>query len=380
MTVETFVWDELFATGIDSVDEQHHRLIDLVNELSDSLIDGGSQGTAPIQAVIEKLSDYAAHHFADEERLMEESCIDERHVRHHVAIHRKFVDQVAAMWNSRHSMATPANVLLEFLIAWLSFHILGEDQSLARQIRRIRAGETPAQAFAAEEAPHDRTTTALLGALRNLYHVLSEQNEDLANANKLLEARVAERTRELEAANRRLEAISRTDGLLGIANRMYFDERLRAEWKLAKRQAQPVALLMMDVDFFKRYNDAYGHLEGDACLRGVARAAAEGLYRPTDVLARYGGEEIVALLPNTDLEGARLVAERIQARLAVRAMPHAASDVADRVTLSIGAASLCPADGGEADDLIQAADMALYRAKRQGRNQIFPAATVPATV
>lgn len=374
MSIETFVWDELFVTGLDAVDEQHHRLVELVNELSASLIDGGNQDDDTLQPVIDKLADYAHYHFTEEERLMAEVGVDRRHVEHHMAVHRKFGEQVATMWNSRRTMSAPAGVLLEFLIAWLSFHILGEDQSLARQIRRIRSGETPAQALEAEEVPRDRTTEALLRALHNLYHVLSEQNRDLAATNQHLEERVAERTRQLEIAYRKLEAVSRTDGLLDIANRMYFDECIKAEWKRARREDKNLALLMLDVDFFKRYNDTYGHQQGDACLRAVAKAAGAALRRPADLLARYGGEEMVALLPNTDLAGARLVAEAIQSRLAALAIPHAASGIAEHVTVSIGAACIRPGMGNKPEQLIAAADSALYEAKRCGRNRIEPGA------
>lgn len=378
VAIETFVWDELFVTGLDTVDEQHRRLVELVNELSAALIDGKSQDDAALQAVIGRLAEYAHYHFGEEERLMGEAGIDPRHVEHHTAVHRKFVEQVTTMWNARHTMTEPAGVLLEFLIAWLSFHILGEDQSLARQVKRIRAGETPALALAAEEVPRDRTTEALLRALHNLYHVLSEQNRDLAATNQHLEERVAERTRQLEVAYRRLETVSRTDGLLDIANRMYFDECIASEWKRARRENKDLALLMIDVDFFKRYNDTYGHQQGDACLRAVAKAAGSALRRPADLLARYGGEEIVALLPNTDLAGARLVAEGIQAKLAALAIPHAASGIAAHVTVSIGAACLRPGADNRPEQLIAAADSALYEAKRQGRNRICTSAAEPA--
>lgn len=370
MAIETFVWDELFVTGIEAVDAQHQRLVELINELSASLIAGDATDDAALRQVIDRLADYAQYHFAEEERLMAEAGVDARHAERHVAIHRKFVEQVATMWNSRHTLSAPANVLLEFLIAWLSFHILGEDQALARQIERIHAGETPAQALDSAEAPRDKTTAALLRALRNLYHVLSQQNGDLATANQHLEQRVAERTRELEIAYHKLETLSRTDGLLHIANRMHFDERIRAEWKRAQREGQELALLMLDVDFFKRYNDTYGHQQGDACLRAVAQAAAAALRRPADLVARYGGEEIVALLPHTDLAGAHGVAAAIQVQLAARRIPHRASGVADHVTVSIGVATLWPRADNQPEQLIAIADAALYEAKRRGRNQI----------
>lgn len=190
-------------------------------------------------------------------------------------------------------------------------------------------------------------------------------------SNQLLEARVMERTRELETVNQRLEMLSRMDGVLGVSNRAYFDERIKTEWRLARRHKQPISLLMIDVDFLRQFNETYGHLEGDNCLRSIARATREGLFRPSDIVARYGGEELVALLPNTSHEGALLVADRIRSQVDSYAIPHAASSVASRVTVSIGVATLEPEKGGEALSLLLQAENALFQAKKRGRNQII---------
>jgi len=169
-----------------------------------------------------------------------------------------------------------------------------------------------------------------------------------------------------------LQAFSRTDGLLRIHNRAYFDERLLEEVARARRLGQPLAILMMDVDYFKRYNDTYGHQAGDACLQAVARAVGGVIKRRTDFLARYGGEELVALLPNTPGDGAMLVANRVLVAVRSMGLPHLSSDVAPYVTLSIGAASALPVITGDAEagvQLLAQADAALYQAKHQGRNR-----------
>jgi hemerythrin len=201
-----------------------------------------------------------------------------------------------------------------------------------------------------------------------LYHVLSVQNTELAQANQLLEERVERRTHELAQANVRLEAFARTDGLLQIANRSYFDDRLAEACASAFRREQPLGLLMIDVDFFKRYNDSYGHPAGDACLKAIARAVAESLPRSTDLLARYGGEELAVILPDTDAAGTAVVAARVVAQVAALALPHKSSDAAPHVTVSVGGVALVPGSKDAGAPMLADADAALYHAKAAGRN------------
>ncbi len=187
--------------------------------------------------------------------------------------------------------------------------------------------------------------------------------------NQALEGQVRQRTAQLAEANRRLEALAASDGLTGIANHRLFERHLAGEWARATRDNSEIALLMIDVDHFKAYNDALGHPRGDTCLKAIAAAAAASASRPGDLAARYGGEEFAVILPGTGIEGARNVAEQIRWDLARLALPHPASPVGKCVTVSIGAAALRPAEGREASDLVAAADEALYRAKGEGRDR-----------
>jgi two-component system chemotaxis family response regulator WspR len=178
--------------------------------------------------------------------------------------------------------------------------------------------------------------------------------------------------RELEAKNAILERMTAIDGLTGIANRRRFDEALLSEWRRARRDHTCIGLVLIDVDFFKRYNDHYGHLSGDDCLRKVATALATTLRRPADLVARYGGEEFVALLPQTDRGGIETVAESLRAAVESLAVAHEKSDATSTVTISLGCALAMP-QATDADDAAQAliarADQALYEAKRSGRNR-----------
>ena len=180
-------------------------------------------------------------------------------------------------------------------------------------------------------------------------------------------------TTRLDEMNRDLVRLSTVDALTGIANRRRFDEVLYKEWRRAMRRQYPITLVMCDIDFFKQYNDAQGHQAGDECIRSVARSIEETLKRPGDLVARYGGEEFAAILPDTDFDGAQIVAESVRSAVAELGIPHGRSSVASRVTLSVGAATKVPARGVPAsgEQLVEAADKALYAAKSAGRNRVI---------
>jgi diguanylate cyclase (GGDEF)-like protein len=173
----------------------------------------------------------------------------------------------------------------------------------------------------------------------------------------------------LAVAHDRLRDQAKRDGLTGIFNRRYLDEQLDAELLRCRRQQQQISLLMIDVDHFKMFNDRYGHVSGDACLRSVASAIAGAVKRPGDLAARYGGEEFAVVLPDTDARGALEVAKQIRGQVAHEAIPHA-GNAAGRVTISIGVATRAATTVATAEELIQLADSALYRAKAAGRDGV----------
>jgi diguanylate cyclase (GGDEF)-like protein len=184
-----------------------------------------------------------------------------------------------------------------------------------------------------------------------------------------LEQKVAERTSELQCANEELYRLATMDGLTQVANRRHFDKQLDLEWERLKREQLPLSLILFDVDYFKRYNDCYGHQAGDTCLIQVAQAATEGVCRAGDLVARYGGEEFVIVLPNTDLQGAIATAKRIQQALRAKAVPHERSEVNSIVSISLGITSVIPCSQLSPKMLISTADEALYVAKQQGRDR-----------
>lgn len=195
------------------------------------------------------------------------------------------------------------------------------------------------------------------------------KTQALKQYSERLEQQVRIRTEQIEQANLELKRSLLLDGLTGIYNRSAFDDYLQRMWQQHYKSQEPLSLLMCDVDFFKKYNDRYGHLQGDHCLQFVAKAIAESAPRPDDFVARYGGEEFVVVLPETNAIGAMRVAERIQKQITQLCLPHQGLDSFEIVTLSIGIQTMIPSDKTSMQDLMQSSDMALYAAK-QNRNQI----------
>ena len=181
-----------------------------------------------------------------------------------------------------------------------------------------------------------------------------------------IENAVVERTQELSDTKKELELITLQDGLTGVANRRHFNTYLEQEWARSIRDNQPLSLIMIDIDHFKLFNDNYGHLAGDNCLKGVAQILKTTIHRPTDLVARYGGEEFAIILPNTD--NAYILAELCRKSVENAQISHDYSNVADHITVSVGFCTLLPEHGTPSDTLIQMADNALYKAKKSGRN------------
>ncbi len=227
--------------------------------------------------------------------------------------------------------------------------------------------------------------------LQKQFQQLQQKNKELAELNSLLEQKVLERTHALTETNQRLQQeviirrhaeeallsanaelkrLNQLDGLTKIANRRRFDEYLQRQWGIHRQETKPLALILCDIDFFKQYNDTYGHQEGDTCLRQVAQAINLAAQRQNDLATRYGGEEFGVILPNTDLQRGFEVAHLIQNLIKDLAIPHHSSTVSCWVTVSIGLVTTIPTEHSSTTRFIGQADKALYKAKQQGRNRI----------
>lgn len=183
---------------------------------------------------------------------------------------------------------------------------------------------------------------------------------------------------ELQSLQKKLEEFSFKDGLTGVANRRMLDSVLEQEWSNARRNNQPLSLVMLDIDCFKQYNDLYGHVQGDACLIRVAQALAGAATRGRDFFARFGGEEFVLVLPETDADAAHKIAERCRALIFKEQIPHAGSPVSQLLTLSMGVGSIVPGHKDDPKAFLENIDRRMYRAKEEGRNRIVAGAGLPA--
>lgn len=213
--------------------------------------------------------------------------------------------------------------------------------------------------------------------IRDVVHVVrNDQGEPEALVGFMFDISERKKTEErLLAMQKELEALSFKDGLTNIANRRRFNASLELEWESARSNGQPLSVLMFDIDFFKQYNDLYGHVKGDRCLVDIAQTLDLALDGPRDLVARFGGEEFVVLLPQADASVALKVAERCQRLIKKQAIIHAQSPHEQRITVSIGVGSVVPGEHLKPSDFIEAVDRQLYVAKRNGRNRIE---TVPA--
>jgi diguanylate cyclase (GGDEF)-like protein/PAS domain S-box-containing protein len=208
--------------------------------------------------------------------------------------------------------------------------------------------------------------------IRDVVHVVRNENGDVDSLVGFM-FDISERKKtehQLLDLQKELEDLSFKDGLTGVANRRMFDSILEVEWANAKRNQQPLSLILLDIDYFKQYNDAYGHIQGDDCLKRVAKTLSSSATRSKDFIARFGGEEFVLVLPETDEKAAKKVAERCRKLIFKEQIPHESSLVSHVLTISIGVASIIPGHEDEALRFVEEVDRRLYMAKENGRNRI----------
>ncbi len=226
-----------------------------------------------------------------------------------------------------------------------------------------------------EQTTIDILVRSINYAIERMHYLeqIYQSEERLQKVNRQLERQVKSFTFKLEHQNQELKKLfllATTDQVTGIANRYRLEDFLEQEWGNAIRNQIPLSIIMIDIDYFKSYNDTYGHLQGDRCLKQVAQTIKSSIKRSKDLVARYGGEEFIVILPDVQIAGARIVAENIYSEVKALNISHTSSEISDYLTISLGIASTIPAIDSEASTLIAAADRAVYLAKEKGRDRI----------
>lgn len=359
--MDLFTWTRRFETDFDVVDEQHRGLVDLINAAAHEVSGGGSDH-ALVLDLVEQLRRYAQIHFTDEERMITEAGLDSRHVEVHLQAHREFVEDISALEaDIRAGEAVDPAHMLNYLSHWLAYHILGVDQSMARQIRAVNAGATPLQAYRAEEQRDDSAIRPMLDAVNGLLDTVRQRNLELEELNRSLERKVAERTRRLEQMSAELEILAMRDDLTRLENRRSALLWLDSIWD----RDVPMGVIMLDADHFKAVNDTHGHEAGDLVLKRIAHCLRD-CFRSDDVVSRLGGDEFLVVCPGTERDEAARLAAGVQRAIRELSVRDGATTIW-RGSMSIGVATRAP-HMADSRHLIRAADDAVYAAKAAGRN------------
>ncbi len=368
--VTAFTWDKHFVTGIAEVDEQHHGLVDLINDFSDRVV-AGDASVEETAGILSRLRQYARYHFREEEQLMVTAGIDERALSTHQQAHRRFCEEIEHI-DSRLPVLGEREIgqVLDYMVHWLGYHILGIDQSMARQLRAIKSGTSPVAAYEEELAFDAGPVQPLLHAIVGLLQIVEEKNRELVATNATLETRVAERTLELRQLNDAMHQLAMHDPLTGLPNRRQATDFLDAHWP--ERKTRPVSCLMIDADHFKEINDNFGHEEGDRVLKGLATEIRQG-FRTDDLVCRIGGDEFLVICPQTLLAKALELADRLLAHINGLSLPVQGG--AWQGSLSIGVACATEAMT-HTSELLRMADEGLYAAKTAGRNRVCSVQTI----
>jgi diguanylate cyclase (GGDEF)-like protein/hemerythrin-like metal-binding protein len=358
-----FTWNESYVTHLPLVDSQHMKLVGLINDLGEQILSAEALDLKSLTRARATILYYAKVHFGCEEALMKKAGLDPRFLASHLAAHQTFAIKTLALTEYNDGRTSDqGRELVKFLVQWLAHHILGVDQSMARQIHAMEGGKTAAEAFESETLYIQSTTAPLLEALGELTQVISQRNSELCRLNREIEKRVKQRTDDLACINKQLQLLSTLDDLTGLPNRRSAVLTLQQFWSEARRYGEPLSVLMLDADHFKEVNDNFGHAEGDALLRTMAELLRNAV-RASDIVCRLGGDEFLVICPRTTQTGAGEVAKKILDNR----KPFLTSEGVEcwDGAMSIGLAEVTDTMT-HPDELVQSADKALYRAKRQG--------------
>ena len=369
---EVFPWNKNFETGIATIDEQHKVLVSLLNELAGTL---ARDDQLEINRVFDELAEYANFHFETEEAIWVEYFGDDSWLSSHQLTHSSFLPKVVELkeQDTNKPLIEIIESIVKFLIRWLAFHIIDNDKRLALVVHNMEKGLSFEEAKVASDKKMSGSIRVLIETVMTMYDGLSSRTLDLMrerHERKKIEEELHEANTQLREANIKLEELAITDQLTGLFNRRHFNNIFKQELKRANRENTYLSLIIMDIDFFKKLNDNYGHSKGDRVLVQLGQKLINLCQRPGDYAFRLGGEEFGVLAANLEPQGTVEFAEILRKGIEALGIPHEYSDAAKILTVSIGSITMMPDETDTIDDYMSIADARLYKAKKLGRNQV----------
>jgi len=363
---EVFPWNRNFETGLNEIDRQHKTLVELLNKLANTLI---HEEPIEINLAFEELAKYADYHFETEENTWAEYFGDDSWFINHQERHSSFLPKVLEL-KEKHAHLPLHEVveeIIKFLIRWLAFHIIDDDKRLAVAVESIRFGSSIDEAKAIADRKMNGSNRVLIDTVMVMYEGLSSRTLELMrerHARKIVE-------QELLKANQQLERLSVTDQLTGLFNRREFEPIFNNELQRAKREGNHLNFILLDIDYFKKINDDYGHTYGDETLVKVGHKLQELCRRPSDFVFRLGGEEFAIITTTNPEQAVQLFADKVRKGIASLKIPNKNSSVIPFLTISAGVIDIAPdTSEREPSRLFKQADQHLYTAKQTGRNKV----------
>jgi diguanylate cyclase (GGDEF)-like protein/hemerythrin-like metal-binding protein len=362
---EIFPWNANFDTGIAIIDEQHKKLIDLLNKLAVSLVHGDD---IEYKQIFGDLASYASYHFETEETIWEAFFNNDSWLQEHRESHNSFMPQVLEIQKNQADMPVKKGLrnVLNFLIRWLTYHIIESDKHMVIAVREMEAGASLEQAKKISQQQMLNSEKILIDTISLMYDELSSRSM-IVEQERVKRLRVV---RKLKEANHELRKMATTDQLTGLHNRRHFQDIFQKELSRATRMKHYITFMMIDIDYFKRLNDIYGHLYGDDALNQAGQKLTELCRRPGDFVFRLGGEEFGILITDQELIQKSDFSEKIRAEIEDLQIANSGSEISGYMTVSIGIISKIPDLSDRMEDYIKVADARLYSAKQAGRNCI----------
>jgi len=363
---EIFPWSKNLEIDIKEIDQQHQQIVILLNKLANFLT---HEKLFYVEEAFSELANYADFHFKCEEKIWEKYIKNEDLIAQHKNSHNSFLPKVLEM--KAKDKDKPYNEIIEdillFLIRWLAFHIIDEDKRLALIINSLNNGKNIKEAIYVTDEIMSGSMKNLIDTVLSMYDSISLKAINLIRERK----RRVKAENELKITNKKLKELSITDQLTSLYNRRHFDDIFQQEIEKSKRYKKILSVLLIDIDFFKKLNDTYGHAYGDNALISVSKCVKTICKRPGDFAFRVGGEEFTIIITDESSDCALSLVKLLQKAISSLQIENKNSQISNFLTLSGGLVSQIPVQDDTIDSIMKLADERLYKAKLSGRNKII---------